>query len=471
MESWLESKKKQLIDAILYAYPSKNDLAMVVSFELRENLEAIAGGDNLTDIVFNLVTRWAIPEGKLEKLFQACYQDKPDNPKLKELEQQYQNQEKLDKLINVLQKYFEPEKAIIFTAYESSLYQVRKLNKTKPQTVEEIINELNMPLQGNYSYLDKFVGYLSLSNTGTSLSNDLTNWGTENIKDFDELIQQLIKEQRQREQQCHPCLMIAISKSGDNYVVEAWLIKNLGQYQRESFSDCEQLKFDNKSEIPTDKNLSNLPKVTINLIQQSLIKANKSIKQIHIFLPSELMNHDFDSWKTEEYEPGEEDFTTGICEDYEVIIRCADRLRGKSPPVFKWRDKANTFKDKLEEYATSVFILGASDNQKTLFDQIKQENVIAVTITSVFEKGDVLGKIIFKSALPLALWTRQQIPDIEEKFKSILKNEENDICLKELPSHVKNKKAQGNNNINHLCLLWDDPDLLPPEQLLTENKL
>ncbi|MBW4429486.1 MAG: hypothetical protein KME50_35240 [Nostoc desertorum CM1-VF14] len=52
-----------------------------------------------------------------------------------------------------------------------------------------------------------------------------------------------------------------------------------------------------------------------------------------------------------------------------------------------------------------------------------------------------------------------------------MKNEDNDISLKELPSRFKSKKAEGNKNINHLCLLWDDPDLLPPEQLLTENKL
>ncbi|MEH2334377.1 VMAP-C domain-containing protein [Nostoc sp.] len=471
MESWLENKKKYLIDAIIHVYPDKTDLAIVVNFELGENLEAIAGGESLRDIVFNLVTKWAIPNGNLEQLFQACYQEKPDNSKLQELEQQYQNHEKLDKLVHILQGYFEIEKTIIFTAYESSLYQVRKLNKTKPQKVEEIINELDMPIQGNYNYIDKFVGYLSLLNTETSLSNDLEKWGKENIIDFDELIQQVKKEQRQREKQCHPCLIIAISKSGDNYVVEAWLIKNIVQYHRESFSDCEQLKIENKSEIPTDKNLSNLSKITINLIQQGLIKANKSIKQIHVLLPSELINHDFDSWKTEEDEEGEEDFCTGICEEYEVVIRCSDRLRGKSPPVFKWREKANTFKDQLKQYANSVFVLASSDNQKTLFDQVKQENIIAVKITSVFEKGEVLGKILFKSAVPLALWTRQQIPDIEEKFNRILKNEDNDISLRELPSQLKSKKAQGEKNINHLCLLWDDPDLLPPEQLLTENKL
>ena len=475
MESWLESKKKQLIDAILHAYPDRQDLAMIVNFELGENLEAIAGGDNLTDIVFNLVTRWAIPRGKLKQLFQACYQDRQDNPKLKELEleyQRYHKKERLDKIIHILEGYFEQEKNAFLNAYELSLNKRRKIRSITPQNLEDIINELDIGMQGNYSCINKFVGYLHLKNTRVSSSNNFKEWIEENIKDFEELIQQLIKEQRKRDQQCHPCLIIAISESGNNYVVEAWLIKNLFQYNRKYSPDCEQLKFENKSVINTDKKLSNLPTIVIYLIKQILNKCdNKSIKQIHIFLPPELMNHDFDSWKTEEYEEGDEDFVTGICQYSEVVIRCSERLRGKSPPVSQWYDKANIFKDKLEEYANSVFVLGSSDNPKTLFDQVKQDDVIAVKITSVFETREKLGKAIFKSALPLALWTRQQIPDIEEEFNRIFKHEDNDIFLKELPCHVKSKKAKGNNNINHLCLLWDDPDLLPPEQLLTENKL
>ncbi|WP_427157195.1 hypothetical protein ACQFX9_17250 [Aliinostoc sp. HNIBRCY26] len=383
----------------------------------------------------------------------------------------YQKKSKLDGIINILQGYFDKEKAAIFNAYEASLYQVRKLNKINPQNIAEIVNELDLPTQGNYSYIDKFVGYLYLNNTELSLSEDFQGWRQKHIQEWHELIQQLLQEQQQRQQQSHPCLMMAISASGDNYVVEAWLIKNLLAYNRESFSDCEQLKIDNQLEISTDKNLTNLPKIIINLIQQSLIKADKNIKQIHLFLPSELMNHDFDAWKSEEFEEDEEDFATGICEDYEVVIRCSDRLRGKSPPVFKWREKGNRFKDKLEHYANGVFVLGSSDHQKTLFDQIKQEHIIAVKITSIFEKRDVLGKIIFKSALPLALWTRQPIPDIEGEFQRILTPENNDISLKKLPSQFKNQKSQGSNHITHLCLLWDNPDLLPPEQLLSQKQL
>jgi V8-like Glu-specific endopeptidase len=75
---------KKLVNAITSAYPTKEDLAMMIQFELGENLEAIAGGGNLTQLVFNLVTRWAIPRGKISRLIIAAYETNSDNPELKQ---------------------------------------------------------------------------------------------------------------------------------------------------------------------------------------------------------------------------------------------------------------------------------------------------------------------------------------------------------------------------------------------------
>ena len=75
---------KKLVNAIISAYPTKDDLAMMVEFELEKHLDAIAGGNNLKQIVFNLVTKWAIPQGKIYRLIIAAYETNPDNPELKE---------------------------------------------------------------------------------------------------------------------------------------------------------------------------------------------------------------------------------------------------------------------------------------------------------------------------------------------------------------------------------------------------
>jgi len=73
---------KKLVNAILSAYPTKEDLAMMIEFELEENLNAITGGGNLTQLIFNLVTKWAIPRGKIYRLIIAAYETNPDNPEL-----------------------------------------------------------------------------------------------------------------------------------------------------------------------------------------------------------------------------------------------------------------------------------------------------------------------------------------------------------------------------------------------------
>ena len=78
------SELKKLVDAIVGAYPTLQDLAMMVQFELEENLDAIAGGGNLKQLVFNLVTKWAIPRGKIYRLILAAYESNPDNLELKE---------------------------------------------------------------------------------------------------------------------------------------------------------------------------------------------------------------------------------------------------------------------------------------------------------------------------------------------------------------------------------------------------
>ena len=75
---------KQLVDAIISAYPTKEHLEMIIYCGFEEHLDVIAGGNDLKILVFNLITKWAIPQGKIEDLIEKAYQDNRDNPKLKD---------------------------------------------------------------------------------------------------------------------------------------------------------------------------------------------------------------------------------------------------------------------------------------------------------------------------------------------------------------------------------------------------
>ena len=77
-------ERQKLRDAILSAYPTKNKLKMMVSFGLEENLDSIVGGENMSEVVFNLI-EWAIEQGRLKELVEAARQNNSGNIKLQNI--------------------------------------------------------------------------------------------------------------------------------------------------------------------------------------------------------------------------------------------------------------------------------------------------------------------------------------------------------------------------------------------------
>ncbi len=72
----------QLQQALLSAFPSPASLAQMVRVRFDLNLAAVAGGNNHTEVMFNLIT-WAESEGKVEALLQRASQENPGNEELK----------------------------------------------------------------------------------------------------------------------------------------------------------------------------------------------------------------------------------------------------------------------------------------------------------------------------------------------------------------------------------------------------
>ncbi len=76
-------QRKQLHAALLDAFPNKSDLELMVSFELSQDLGAIADGSNRSAIVFNLI-KWAESQGRLEDILKAALVQNPGNQLLNE---------------------------------------------------------------------------------------------------------------------------------------------------------------------------------------------------------------------------------------------------------------------------------------------------------------------------------------------------------------------------------------------------
>jgi len=68
----------KLVDALLGAYPSRDDLRIMVRIELDETLAAIADGANQRVVTFNLVT-WAVRSGRIDDLLAGARRHNPGN--------------------------------------------------------------------------------------------------------------------------------------------------------------------------------------------------------------------------------------------------------------------------------------------------------------------------------------------------------------------------------------------------------
>ncbi|TMC24548.1 MAG: hypothetical protein E6J34_00335, partial [Chloroflexi bacterium] len=73
---------RQLDEALLSAFPTRDSLERMVQYRLNENLSAIAGNGNLHDTVFRLTQR-AKARGRLKELILAAREENPRNPQLR----------------------------------------------------------------------------------------------------------------------------------------------------------------------------------------------------------------------------------------------------------------------------------------------------------------------------------------------------------------------------------------------------
>jgi hypothetical protein len=81
-------QRRAIQQALLSAYGVKGALEQMVSFCLNEKLAVIAGGDNLSEIIFSLI-QWAEASGKVTDLLRCARQENPGNPELQMVAQQF----------------------------------------------------------------------------------------------------------------------------------------------------------------------------------------------------------------------------------------------------------------------------------------------------------------------------------------------------------------------------------------------
>ena len=77
-------QRQKLQDALISAFPSKASLEQMLSLKLNKNLDRVAGGTNLNEVVFNLI-KAAEAENWVEELICAAREQNPGNQSLKDV--------------------------------------------------------------------------------------------------------------------------------------------------------------------------------------------------------------------------------------------------------------------------------------------------------------------------------------------------------------------------------------------------
>ena len=202
--------------------------------------------------------------------------------------QEYREQD----LIDLLYDAFEQHREMFLRAYRPVIPS-RRINPQWSADLPAIISDLfNWSGQesGEYSSPELFVGCLLVSNTlSLSLQTGLKDWLKEGGKDTQaqEQLCQTVEPLRREDTPCsnNGGLLVAVSERQDDYVVEAWVIKDIEQCDEPSLEYWGQIQLDEtgtkslgeqkavyKTEFQTDRELSNLPHLLQTFVHWTLDK-------------------------------------------------------------------------------------------------------------------------------------------------------------------------------------------------------
>ena len=404
--------------------------------------------------------------------------------------------------IAILENYFGDYTTEIRYAYNLSLPEISiPLSSGKsldeyPGSLNEMIQNLDDRTKENYSLLERFICFLLLHledlKKPSELCQKLTEWLEKYSQNIEDLKAVLRKEKALKNQenfqikQSEPYLLVAAIEKSKGFILKAWLIENPQNYTPEnpqgfhSFIDEENVLMNAKGTIVSNKNTSefNQAKNLTELLQFFWADVSErydfNLEKIAIFLPYKLIDRDIkpvDQYISDPNIP--EYFQTLLGEQCEITLRFSERLRlsgNSNAELNKFNQKWRSLTSRQGARVIDIFHPSAtSGNRKKFFRQIFADDVAAVRLTEVLqpEKRESVMEAFYYAGIPVALWMRPEAENIDcaEELQNIC-----NACnsLSNLPKAIKAKRSEAweqdiDRHIgNHLSLLWEDPDIVPP---------
>jgi hypothetical protein len=212
-----------------------------------------------------------------------------------------------------------------------------------------------------------------------------------------------------------------------------------------------------------------LPQLLGNLLQQCFdeyLQGEPTELTIEIFLPRDRLCDEVEKWSYQD----SEGFDITIGTEHRVVVRSYDRLktlRKQQGSYWKknWENLQLIWQNIpcVEQITTiSQACFDPNHLRKSLIEKI----VLKVCCNLSNSDRDSLLKAIHSAGTPIVIWSRCEVTNLKnpQHFDALLEKP-----LQELSTCVKEQRLAADHEMhlgNHLVLLWDDPNRIPPNPAL-----
>ncbi len=340
--------------------------------------------------------------------------------------------------------------------------------------IEDIFNTLD-DIHKQESSLDSVIRFVALLLSTLKIAQDkaminkLKQWGQNNHLQLDGLL-------NQKPESSKICLIILIEPSfqeadQNNYIIKSWLVESDSKSEVKNSLEITYQKKETFSlkEIPKE-----IPCLLKYFIDQSASQWDKVLTTIEFFLPRELFNQPIDTFIPKKFEGEDDDddeelYAVGM--KYHVSIRSYQRIKKlwkkkiKDQKIKFWEGRWETLYSQYEQVCCPYLILGDNSKETEILRNLLSHEFIGIKLFET-PSNDIL-KAIDSEGIPVALWLRSESKKSEfmGDFEAII----NDCSIARIPEEIKDKRKNAYGKKNHIgnniVLLWDNPNILPPEIL------
>ncbi|MEA5574935.1 hypothetical protein [Anabaena sp. UHCC 0451] len=365
----------------------------------------------------------------------------------------------------------------------------KNLDKDLNESVEMLatLNNYQADENNRFVLLDFFVCYLKMNinynNQFADFWQSLNTWIADYQNNADELMNYIHQKQqafRARENHVHS-LLIAI-KPGNNLTIDSWFIEDINTYLNDK--NCRKINTNFPQELIKNLTWDNLERKFTQLLDIVIntIDSTSEIRDIQLFLPYQYIIPVDKFLITRE----EEEYYFGAY--YQISVRLLERITpstSKDEKTYKdrWTKKSNSLKNNIQQQrydnlSNSFIPLDfLQRSSKELKNELREDDKLAARLTCVLENHQTAEfmKILYFTGIPLAIWLRENINNMETDLYGIISEAE---CLNTLSKEItKNRKEadeqrdkQNDNHIgHHLHFLCDDADLVPHEEEVNQK--